>query len=127
MTLKEKHDILKKVFWDTEISGRELYSIIVDKQRDHGVTQEKVFLRMLERLGWHTILDILGVERVKSLLTVEAIGAIRQKELRERYEFIRKILYGEALSFTGWGDAYYQKVKHTLLSHRWYRAQQALL
>ncbi|MFZ1976582.1 MAG: hypothetical protein WAV76_01390, partial [Bacteroidota bacterium] len=70
---------------------------------------------------------ILGIEKVKLLLKKETIANIRQKELRERYEFIRKILFGEAVSFTGWGDEYYQKIKHTLFSNRWYRSKQALL
>lgn len=91
------------------------------------IKANKIFVRMLERLGWHDILTIVGVETVKALLSKEIISTIRQPELRERYEFIRSILFGETVSFTGWGDEYYQKIKHTLFSDRWYRSQQTLL
>jgi hypothetical protein len=127
MTLREKQDTLRKIFWDAEISGDVLYSVLTGEQSHSAVSREKIFTRMLERLGWHTILDILGVEAVQSLLTSNVIAGLRHAEQRERYEFIRKILSGEAVSFTGWGDEYYQKIKHTLFSDRWYRSQQALL
>ena len=106
--------------------GEMIYSL-TGEQSHSAVSREKIFTRMLERLGWHTILDILGVEAVQSLLTSNVIAGLRHAEQRERYEFIRKILSGEAVSFTGWGDEYYQKIKHTLFSDRWYRSQQALL
>jgi len=127
MTQEEKYRTLKKIFWDYEISGELLYNILIKSEPSITLSPEKIFTRMLERLGWHVILDILGVEKVKALLTKEIIRKIRQSELRERYEFIRKILFGETVSFTGWGDEYYQKIKHTLFSHRWYSAQQTLL
>jgi hypothetical protein len=83
--------------------------------------------RMFERLNWHELMDILGVDRIKKLLTKESISRIRFPELRERYEFIRKILSREPVSFTGWGDAYHQRIKHTLFSDRWYRSKPTLL
>ncbi len=127
MTTEEKQNTLKKIFWDYSFSGHELYSIHEKKKDTESITQEKIFIRMLERLGWHAVLDILGVEKVKLLLKKETIANIRQKELRERYEFIQKILFEETVFFTGWGDEYYQRIKHTLFSNRWYCSKQALL
>ena len=127
MTTEEKQNTLKKIFWDYSFSGHELYSILEKKNDTEYITQEKIFIRMLERLGWHAVLDILGIEKVKLLLKKETIANIRQKELRERYELIQKILFEETVFFTGWGDEYYQKIKHTLFSNRWYCSKQALL
>ena len=127
MTLREKQDTLRKIFWNAEISGEILYSVLTGEQSHSVVSRGKIFTRMLERLGWHTILDILGVEAVQSLLTSNVIAGLRHAEQRERYEFIRKTISGEAVSITGWGDEYYQKIKHTLFSDRWFRSQQALL
>ena len=126
MTLQGKQEVLAKIFWDADISGKLLYSIVMGEYSHPLITQKKIFIRMMERLGWHGILDILGVELVKRLLTKEMIALLRNTELRERYEFIRSILFGEVISFTGWGDEYYQKIRHTLFSDRWYRSQQTL-
>jgi hypothetical protein len=82
-----------------------------------------IIVRMLERLSWYDLLEILGPENLKQILIPEIIDKLHSKELRAKYEFIRKILSGEDLSFTGWGDAYYQRIKHTLFSNRWYRTQ----
>jgi len=120
MTNKKKEKILSKIYWDYNIPGEKLYSILLGKASESFPGREKVFTRMLERLGWYDILDILGIDLIKELLTKEIIKKIRHAELREKYEFIRKILSGETLSFTGWGDEYYRKIKHTLFSNRWY-------
>jgi hypothetical protein len=127
MTQEEKYRLLKQIFWDYDVSGELLFQILTAQNTHTVLSREKIFLRMLERLGWHSILDIAGIDGVQSLLTTEIIHRIRPAELRERYETIRKILLGETVSFTGWGDEYYQQIKHTLFSDRWYRSQQALL
>ena len=82
MTLREKQDTLRKIFWDAEISGDVLYSVLTGEQSHSAVSREKIFTRMLERLGWHTILDILGVEAVQSLLTSNVIAGLRHAEQR---------------------------------------------
>ena len=126
VTTIEKQNILKKIFWDDPIPGAELFSILIGSKNNEFLSQEKIVVRMLERLGWHTILDLLGIEKARLLLTKEVISKIHQRELRERYEFIRVVLSGEPVSFTGWGDEYYQRIKHTLFSLRWYSTQQPL-
>ncbi len=127
MTENEKYSLLKKIFWDATLSGKELLEILSGRKTNVLIDREMIFIRMIERLGWHEILNILGIDEVKRLLTKETISRLHQSELRERYEFIRSILSGEAVSFTGWGDEYYQKIKHTLFSDRWYRAQPTIL
>jgi hypothetical protein len=126
MTIQQRQEILKKIYWDANISGELLYAIAIGQVTNAVITQKQIFLRMIERLGWHNILEILGIDNVKRLLTKETVAGLRNTEMRERYEFIRSILFGEVVSFTGWGDEYYQKIKHTLFSNRWYRSQQTL-
>ncbi len=112
--------------------GRKYYGRVSLSDSNRGkkhaaITREKVFIRMLERLSWYKILTVIEVNDIKKILSNKLISSLRHKELREKYEFIRKVLQEETLSFTGWGDEYYQKIKHTLFSNRWYRTEQALL
>lgn len=124
MNNKEKYDILTKIFWDYHVDKLPLNSIIMgDLQSIDKYTFNFIIVRMLERLSWYDLLEILGPENLKQILIPEIIDKLHSKELRAKYEFIRKILSGEDLSFTGWGDAYYQRIKHTLFSNRWYRTQ----
>lgn len=123
MNTTQKYETIKKIFWDYHfeqlpvdkiISGN--FSAITEYERNF------IFRRMLERLTWYELLDILGTEKIKQLITREMISKLPDKALRNKYEFIGRILSGENLSFTGWGDAYYQRIKHTLFSNRWYRS-----
>jgi len=127
MDLEQKQSALKKIFWDYNYSGEELYTVLTGERKDITITPQRIFLRMLERLSWYEITGISGLENVKILLTKETISALRIPEQKEKFEFIRKVLHGEPVSFTGWGDEYYQKIKHTLFPDRWNRTKQALL
>ncbi len=127
MSKEEQLQLLRTTFWDYNPPETDLLEVVTGFSKEGLIPRENIFVRMLERLGWHEILEIIDVQTVKELLTPSVISRIRQPELRERYEFIRSVLSGSPLSFTGWGDEYYQRIKHTLFSDRWYRTQQTVL
>lgn len=119
ITTEKKEELLKKIFWELNVSGKELYQILTGEREGFiSLNREKIFIRMLERLGWYEIIDIIGIEKTKQMFSRETISKLRHSDLKEKYEFIRKVLSGETISFTGWGDQYYQEIKHTLFSHR---------
>ena len=127
MSKEEQLQLLRTIFWDYNPPETDLLEVVTGFSKEGLIPRENIFVRMLERLGLHEILEIIDVQTVKELLTPSVISRIRQPELRERYEFIRSVLSGSPLSFTGWGDEYYQRIKHTLFSDRWYRTQQTVL
>ena len=119
---KKIENILAKIIWDYDVKPYDLYLVHAGKREAAGpFTTEKIFIRMLERLSWYDLLDIVGLDFLKRNLTGELIKNIRFHDLREKYEFVRKILQGEAVSFSGWSVEYREKIESTLLSNRWYR------
>ena len=117
----EIRKIMQHVVWDYEIDPYELYLIVLhNKKSDTHFTRKKIFIRMLERLTWYDLINVLGIDYIKKNLSEEIIKNIRFKNLKDRYEFIRKILQGETVSFTGWSDENRKRIKHSLLSNRWY-------
>jgi hypothetical protein len=122
MTYEEKYKALTNIFWDYNINLLPFNRVI---ERDSGSIDDyewKLILnRMLERLSWYELLEILGVDLIKKSLTRETIGKLRNKELKERYERIRRILFKEPLPLSGWDPEYRKRIKATLLSNRWYR------
>ena len=123
MSNEEKHRILKSIFWDYDISLLPLNKIIEGDIKAIESYEFKLMMnRMLERLNWYELLDILGAGLLKDLITPEIIGRLRSKELKERYERIRRILHKEPLPFSGWDPEYRKRIKSTLLSDRWYRS-----
>ncbi len=124
---KKALKLLEKIVWDYRVNPSDLYAVLEGRrQRVFHFDEERILLRMMERLAWYDILDIIGIERVQQKLTPELIGKLRISELREKYERIRKILRGEPLSISGWDPEYREKIRATLLSNRWYRTEQAL-
>ena len=120
--------IMKHILWDYDIDPYELYEVVTRKRGRVGhFDEQRVLQRMLERLSWYDLLDLLGVDFLRECLVPETIDRIRRPDVRERYEHIRRILHKEAVPLSGWDPEYRERVRHTLLSHRWYRAEQALV
>jgi hypothetical protein len=115
---------LRGIIWDYDVDPDELFEVITGKREKSGpFDAERIFVRMLERLSWYELIELLGLEFIKNHLSKDVIRKIRFKALRGRYETIRKVLSGDTLSFSGWDHEYREKIKHTLLSNRWHRAQ----
>lgn len=114
---------LRGIIWDYDVDPDELFEVITGKREKSGpFDAERIFVRMLERLSWYELIELLGLEFIKNHLSEDVIRKIRFKALRGRYETIRKVLSGDPLSFSGWDPEYREKIKYTLLSNRWYRA-----
>src|SRR4030065_6273 len=122
MSVEEKYKILKDIFWDYNTELLPLAKVIAKDLNSIDNYEFKLMLnRMLERLNWYELMDILGIELIKKLLTPEIIGKLRNKELKDRYERIRRILFKEPLPLSGWDPEYRKRIKFTLLSYRWDR------
>jgi len=127
ITTTQKHNILKSLVWDYHVQGKRLLEVLLGfREKEGPFDQAKIFLRALERLPWHDILEIMGKERVKQLLTPEQIAKLRFSEQRKRYERIRKILQGEPVFLSGWDTQHRETYKRSILSNRWHRFKQAL-
>ncbi|MDM8552131.1 hypothetical protein QUF72_18750 [Desulfobacterales bacterium HSG2] len=125
--LTEKTQIrkfLRPIVWDYQIDPYELFEVATGKKERAGsFTREKALIRMIEYLGWYDLLRLFGLSELSELLTRDVISGLRPAELQEKYEFVRKILQGETVSFSGWSPEYRKKTEHTLLSDRWYRSR----
>jgi len=62
-------------------------------------TFESLFIKMVSGLPWFTIVDIVGPEKLKELLTDDVIRKIWPKSVQEKYNYVRKRLQ-EALPDT---------------------------
>ncbi|SPD73147.1 conserved hypothetical protein [uncultured Desulfobacterium sp.] len=115
---------LKPLFWDYSVDPSEAYDVLMGRRHRIGhFDRERLLIRMFERLSWYDLLEILGPEGVRDALTPDIINKLRLPCLRERYEFISKILHAEPVSFTGWNPENRARIGAAFLSHRRYGAQ----
>ena len=118
----------KFYIWDYDVDPAEIEEVLAGRRNSAGpFDRGKLLVRLLERLSWYELLEMFGSEGIKEILTPQIINKLRFPFMRHKYEFIRKVLHGEPVSFTGWSDESRARVKTTILSNRWHRSQQALL
>jgi hypothetical protein len=120
----EIRQLLQPILWDYNIDPYDFYEVALGrKERVGSFTKDRALIRLLERLGWYDLVRLFGMNTLAEILTTDRIARIRIKARQERYEFARKLLHGEPIPLSGWDPEYREKIKHTLLSHRWYRTQ----
>ena len=91
---------IKPILWDYQIDPCDFFDVAIGKKARAGsFDQMKALIRMLERLSWYDLVNLLGIDGSAKLLTKEIISRIRIKELRDKYGFARKILHKETVSF----------------------------
>ncbi|HEX9739619.1 MAG TPA: hypothetical protein VGA29_02495 [Ignavibacteriaceae bacterium] len=112
---------IKSAFWDYDIDPYEIYLIGLGKKPGNNFfSKDKILIRLIERLSWYEIVDLFGKEYLTKNLNPTLINKIRNPEIRNRYEFIRKVLQGETVSYTGWSIQNRQRLKSSVLSDRRY-------
>jgi len=113
--------IINRLLWDYDINPNDVISVIKgEKKKCAHWDYEHILLRMLERLNWYDILFMLGKEKIKHDLTPSIISKIHNKDQKKRYEYIRRVLHKEPVSYTEWGPEFSKRIRNTLFSDRWY-------
>jgi len=100
ITTEQKRRIMKSLVWDNDVREDRLLEILLGLRDEEGTfDQERVFLRVLERMPWHEILGLMGKDRVARLLTPETIQlpnfVFQDKEgdMSEQGEYYKENLY----------------------------------
>jgi len=118
---KEIYRKIQSAFWDYNVDPADIYLILLDKKEGTGFfSKEKILVRLLERLSWYEIVDILSEKYLAKNLKISILSKIRNSAIRNKYEFIGRILRGETLSDSGWSIQNRERLKSSVLSHRWH-------
>ena len=128
LSSKEKRGILRNITWDYNVPTEDLLAVINGEKKSAGpFTAEKLLVRCLERISWHRIVALWGIDTILRIYKPEILYRLRSKELRRRYDIVFKTLRKEPLPSSSWGSEYHKKLQHTFLSDRRYSAQQRIL
>jgi len=125
---KEKiRTLLQPLLWDYQIDPYEFYQVAAGKLAQVGsINQERALIRILDRLPWYDVIDLFGLDFLKKYITLKLVSKLRFSDKRRQYEIVHKVLHGKIVSFPGWNSETRQKLKDSLLSHRWYRTEPTL-
>jgi hypothetical protein len=119
MSCQEKRNLISSLNWDYHDKPEDMLALIEGRiDRSGAFTREKLFLRSLERLPWHYIVALWGVEAIKQLYTPALAGRIWPKTRRRHFDFALAVLRGEPVSTPGWGFEYFKSRRHRFFSNR---------
>ena len=124
----EKLKLMSNLNWDYLDKHEDMLEVIEGRLETSGAfTQDKLFVRSLERLPWHYVVALWGVENIKKLYTPEIAKRIWPKERRYHFDFALAVLRREPLPPSRWGDEHYKQMWRPVFSNRWYSVKQSVL
>jgi hypothetical protein len=114
--------------WDYDVDVSVLLEVIDGSSLKAGpFDAQRLLVRSLERLSWHRIVALWGIDRLLAVYEPSLLSRIRSSEFRRRYAFVFGLLRNEAVPTTGWSPEMRRRMQDGLFSHRWYRAKPGLL
>ena len=87
-------DKLKEMYWDYDYpaSGDDIYRFILGEKELDYLHRDVVIARMLVYIRWYDLIDIFGLNKLKTLLNDNVFQYIHNKEMRENYEYVKSVL-----------------------------------
>jgi len=115
----EKLELMSSLNWDYLDSNEDMLAVIEGRiERSGAFTRDKLFVRSLERLPWHYMVALWGVEEIKKLYTPEIANRIWPKGRRHHFDFALAVLRREPLPPARWGHEYFKSKRHRFFSNR---------
>ena len=121
LSYDEKIKLMSALNWDCLDKHEDMLAVVEGRMKSSGAfTRDKLFVRSLERLPWHYITALWGVEAIKELYTNEIALRIWPKERRQYFDYAITVLRREPIPPARWGDECYKSMWRPFLSDRWY-------
>ncbi|MCL2800957.1 MAG: hypothetical protein FWD28_04285 [Treponema sp.] len=128
LTYDEKLKLMRNLNWDYLDTHEDMLLVIEGRLQSSGAfTRDRLFVRSLERLPWHYVTALWGIEAIKELYTEEIARRIWPKSRRYHFDFALAVLRREPLPPSRWGDEHYKQMWRPVFSNRWYSAKQSVL
>jgi hypothetical protein len=125
---EEKLKFMKTLNWDYLDTYEDMLAVIEGRLKSSGAfNRDKLFVRSLERIPWHYVTALWGIESIKELYTPEIARRIWPKERRYHFDFALAVLRREPLPPARWGDEYFKSQRYRFFSNRGNGAQPGLL
>jgi len=116
---EEKIELMGSLNWDTLDRSEDMLALIEGHiVSSKAFTRDRLFVRSLERLPWHYITALWGLDAIKELYTTENASRIWPKERRRHFDFALAVLRKEPLPITRWGTEYFKSKRHRFFSDR---------
>ena len=128
LSYDDKLKLMRSLNWDYLDKHEDMLAVIEGQLETSGAfTRDKLFVRSLERLPWHCVTALWGIEAIKELYTPEIAKRIWPKARRYHFDFALAILRRETLPPARWGDEYFKSERYRFFSNRGNSAKPRIL
>lgn len=85
---------LKEMYWDYDYpaSAEDIYKFILGKKELDYLNRDQVIARMLVYVRWYDLIDIFGLNHLKNVINDNVFQYIANDEMREDYQYVKKVL-----------------------------------
>ena len=119
LSYDEKIELMSSLNWDTLDKCEDMLAVIEgNSTRSEAFSRDTLFIRSLERLPWHYVTALWGIDSIIELYTPENARRIWPKERRHHFDFALAVLRREPLPITRWGAEYFKSKRHRFFSDR---------
>jgi len=116
---EEKLKLMRSLNWEYLDTHEDMLAVIEgDLESSGAFTRDRLFVRSLERLPWHYMVALWGVETIKEIYTPEIASRIWPKSRRYHFDFALAVLRREPLPPSRWGSEYFTSERHGFFSDR---------
>ncbi|MCL2094372.1 MAG: hypothetical protein FWH12_09310 [Treponema sp.] len=121
LSREEKLKLMGNLNWDYLDTHEDMLAVIEGELESSGAfTRDKLLVRSLERLPWHYVVGLWGVEAIKELYSPALAQRIWPKDRRYQFDFAVSILRGEPLPPSRWGTERPQSMRYQFFLNRGY-------
>lgn len=85
---------LKRIMWDYAVDEDTLWAVWEGKSATFSLNRNKLCSRLLLSTSWYRLLDYLGVNGLKEILTDDVIKSFWIKDIREKFIYAKEALHG---------------------------------
>jgi hypothetical protein len=89
--METRQEVLRKINWDTTYTVDEINSIL--KGNDFRM-KKPFYIKLLKSCRWYILKEVLTEAEIKEMLTPDVINNLHVASLKEKYNYVRQILYG---------------------------------
>jgi len=128
LTYEEKIRFMSNLNWDYLDKYEDMLAVLEGRLESSGAfTRDRLFVRSLERIPWHYVTALWGVETIKKLYTPEIARRIWPKSRRYHFDFALAVLRREPLPASRWGAEYFKSERFEFFSNRGNSPKQGIL
>ncbi len=89
--METREEVLRKINWDYICTVEEINTIL--KGDDYRM-KKPFYIKLLKYFRWYVLKEVLTESEIEEMLSLDVIDNLQVDSLKEKYKYVRQVLYG---------------------------------